>query len=225
MEDFRKKSHRLQLVVDLTNHFWVRWAQEVTPADVIQRKWHETGRYLRVGDLVLVHDSNKVKNKYVLAKVETVKESGNGLVRSCSVGYSNTRATKDPRKYQGHWVTLHRSVQRLTLLLPVEEQDEDIVVSDNGVHSAVRMDQTDKQGDGVTTHKGSPGERCGELENKGLSSYESVPVSLDDGGVVEDASSGSSVKNEDVLKEATETKKEFTESILSPTAQSSFQME
>ena len=100
-EDFGKKSERLQLVADVTQHFWKRWAAEVTPIEVVRQRWHETGRNLRVGDLVLVHEASKVKNKYILARVEMVKESKDGLVLSCSVGYSVTKATKDSRKYRG----------------------------------------------------------------------------------------------------------------------------
>ena len=69
--------------------------------EVIRRRWQETGRNLCVGVLVLVHEASKVKSKYVLARVQTVKLSKDGLVRSCSVGYSKTKATKDPRKYRG----------------------------------------------------------------------------------------------------------------------------
>ena len=63
--------------------------------------WHETGCNLRVGDIVLVHDSSKVKNKYILARMEMAKESTDGLVRSCTVGHSITRQTKDPKEYCG----------------------------------------------------------------------------------------------------------------------------
>ena len=106
--------------------------------EVVRCRWHETGQNSHVGDLVLVHQASKVKNKYVLARVQTVKISKDGLVRSCSVGYSVTKATKDPRKYCGQWVTLNRSVQKLTLLLAVEEMEEELVVSDGGVYNTVK---------------------------------------------------------------------------------------
>ena len=61
-EDFCKKSDRLQLVADVTQHFWKRWAAEVTPMKVVWHRWHKTGRNLHVGDLVLVHETSKVKN-------------------------------------------------------------------------------------------------------------------------------------------------------------------
>ena len=51
----------------MTDHLWKRWAAEATPAQVIRQKWHETQWNLQVGDLVLVHDSSKMRNKYVLA--------------------------------------------------------------------------------------------------------------------------------------------------------------
>ena len=45
-ENFRKKSERLQLVADVTQHFWKRWAAEVMPMEVVRQRWHETGRNL-----------------------------------------------------------------------------------------------------------------------------------------------------------------------------------
>ena len=56
-EDFRKKSERLQLVAEVTQHFWKRWAAEVTPIEVVRWRRHETGRNLQIGHLVLVHEA------------------------------------------------------------------------------------------------------------------------------------------------------------------------
>ena len=81
----------------------------------------------------------------MLAKVVEVRTSSDGLVRSCTVGYNQTKATKG-RKYRSSWQTLQRSVQRLTLLLPIEEQQEDLVVVDNEVHVAAGDDQERSNG-------------------------------------------------------------------------------
>ena len=42
-----------------------RWTAEVTPEWVIRQRWHETGHYLKVGDIV-VESSKKIKKKWVL---------------------------------------------------------------------------------------------------------------------------------------------------------------
>ena len=59
--DNSSKSQRAQLVQEVTDHFWQRWASEVTPVWVIRQWWHESKQNLKVGDLVLVHDSSKLK--------------------------------------------------------------------------------------------------------------------------------------------------------------------
>ena len=79
-EDFGTKFERLQLVADMAQHFWKWWAAEVTSIEVVRRRGNKTGRNLCVGDLVLVHEASKVKNKYILARVQTVKMSDDGLV-------------------------------------------------------------------------------------------------------------------------------------------------
>ena len=118
----------------ITKHFWNRWSVEVTPDWLLRRKWHETGRNLRVGDIVLVHDKTPMKGKYLLAVVEAVSPGKDGLVRSCTVGYGIPRETKDITKYEGRrWVTITRSVQRLSLLLAVEEQERPLTVEGGNV--------------------------------------------------------------------------------------------
>ena len=98
---------------------------------------------MHVGDVVLVHDQNPVKGKYLLAIVEEVKESKDGFVRSCVVRYripdpkAVVRAMrKEKKRYpMGKEVKITRSVQRLTLLLPVEEQIGRLEVNDGLVFS------------------------------------------------------------------------------------------
>ena len=44
-----KKSDRYQLVQEVTEDFWARWVQQVTPEKIIRQKWHSTGRNLKPG--------------------------------------------------------------------------------------------------------------------------------------------------------------------------------
>ena len=115
------------------NHFWQRWASEVTPVRVIRQRWHETKRNLKVGDLVLVHDSSKLRKKYTMAVVTDVHTSQDGMVRSCTVGFRQSRAPTKWKQERSVWQELQRSVQRLTLLLPVEEQSESLMVTEGVV--------------------------------------------------------------------------------------------
>ena len=74
------------------------------------------------------------KGKYTLAVVKEVNLSRDGLVRSCTVQYRIPNPKDVVRRYTwGKEVTLKRSVQRLTLLLPVEEQSKTLLVRDGQV--------------------------------------------------------------------------------------------
>ena len=131
-----KKSDRYQIIQQVTADFWKSWTEEVTPESVIRQRWHETGRSLQIGDIILIHESSPFKGRYVLGIVESVKVSQDGLVRSCVVGYRIPSSRDSIVKYSGgKKVTVTRSVQRLTLLLPIEEQSEILVV--NGDQIAV----------------------------------------------------------------------------------------
>ena len=127
-----KKSERYELIQQVTKDFWSRWVAEVTPEAVIRQKWHESRRNLQPGDVVLIHDKTPLKGKYLLAVVDSVNMSRDGLVRSCSVKYRIPKQSDSVSEYSGgRLITLTRSVQRLTLLLPVEEQQKPVEVEDN----------------------------------------------------------------------------------------------
>ena len=98
-------------------------AKEVTPESLIRQKWHETGRNLKIGDVVLLHENSALKGKYQLGIVDSIKEGKDNLVRSCAIRYTIPNP-KDPVNIYsgGKHIRVTRSVQRLTLILPVEEQ-------------------------------------------------------------------------------------------------------
>ena len=85
LEQHLKKSDRYILIQQVTKDFWEKWTTEVTPMHVIRQKWHEKRRNLAVKDIVLVHEKSPLKGKYVLAIVDSVNTSKDGLVRSCVV--------------------------------------------------------------------------------------------------------------------------------------------
>ena len=131
-----KNSDRYHLVQQITADFWSRWSTEVTPDAIIRKKWHETGRNLRPGDVVVIHDRSTIKGDYKLGVVDSVDSSSDRLVRSCKVSYVIPNV-KDPigTYTGGKRVTVSRSIQRLSLILPVEEQQSKLVVEDNKIRS------------------------------------------------------------------------------------------
>ena len=121
---------RYRIVQHVTTSFWNRWSKEVTPGLVRRQKWHQKGRNLKIKDIVMICETTKVKGKYRLAIVEDVKTSADGQVRSATVRYSSVR-TSPQGKETVQAISVKRSVQRLCLILPVEEQSTDMEVRDH----------------------------------------------------------------------------------------------
>ena len=64
-----------------------------------------------------------------MAVVETVSTGKVSLVISCRVGYGVPKETKDVSQYKGRrWVSINHSIQRLSLLLAMEEQERPLTV-------------------------------------------------------------------------------------------------
>ena len=126
---------RYRFVNLVTTRFWDKWTSEVAPRLVLRQKWHQKSRNLCIGDLVMICEASRIKAKYKLAIVEAVHTSNDGCVRSVTLRYSNLRGDG--------WtsVRVKRCVQRLVLVLPVEEQDNPLDVSDHDSHVEVRVAQ------------------------------------------------------------------------------------
>ena len=75
---------------------------------------------------------SSIKAKYKLGVVDMVHPSDDGLVRSVTLRYANVQSTPDGN-CKVSIVHVKRSVQRLVLVLPVEEQSKPVVVEDHGV--------------------------------------------------------------------------------------------
>ena len=75
----------------------------------------------------MICEDSKVKSKYKMGVVSVVKESDDGVVRSATVRYCNIQ--HNPRG-EDDVCTVHvtRSIQRLALIMPVEEMSAPVVV-------------------------------------------------------------------------------------------------
>ena len=107
----------------------------VAPRLVLRQKWHQKSRNVCVCDLVMICEPSQIKAKYKLAIVESVHTSSDGCVRSATLRYSNIRGDG--------WtsVRVQRSVQRLVMILPVEEQEQPLQVKDCEDHVEVSVAQ------------------------------------------------------------------------------------
>ena len=77
----------------------------------------------------MICEDSKIKSKYKMGVVAVVKESDDGVVRSATVRYCNIQ-----RNARGEddvsIVHVTRSIQRLALIMPVEEMSLPVVVKD-----------------------------------------------------------------------------------------------
>ena len=126
ISDVLSTSARYRLLHHVTTVFWQRWSSEVSPGLVVRQKWHSTSRQIKVGDIVMVCDSSEWKAKYRLAVVDAVNVSCDGLIRSGTLRYAHVGEQKT------RTIRIQRSVQRLVMILPVEEQSSAIRIEDDG---------------------------------------------------------------------------------------------
>ena len=134
-------SARFRLVHHVATQFWQRWSTEVSPGLVVRQKWHSVSRNLQVGDLVHICEASKLKAKYKLGVVDSVTVSRDNIVRSVVVRY--VLLQKSSRgDFTTRIIRVSRSVQRLILILPVEEQHSSLtVMEDEGGDVSVRTVQ------------------------------------------------------------------------------------
>ena len=120
-----KRYHAVQIVTD---EFWKKWTELYAPALVIRRKWNTANRNLCPGYVVIIADRNTLRGDYRLGIVQEVFPSQDGKVRRVNVMYKNFQIGEKVQKYKGHneAVIVSRSVQRLSLLVPVDmDQDQE----------------------------------------------------------------------------------------------------
>jgi len=100
----------------IVNAFWKKWTQNFFPSLIIQQKWHTASRNVKVGDVVIIQDSNQVRGKWKLGRVSCADPSlRDGFVRKIEVQYKNL----DAKTY----TTIERPVQRVVVLVPVDDEE------------------------------------------------------------------------------------------------------
>ena len=106
-----------QQVVDA---FWKRWTRDFFPTLIIRQKWHTSVRNLKVGDIVMVQDSNMIRGQWKLAQICEANPGKDGKVRDVQLRY---KVLDSSSSYRGcSDMKINRSVHRLVVVLPVEEQ-------------------------------------------------------------------------------------------------------
>ena len=107
---------RFRFVQRLVNDFWKTWHRDYFPSLLVQQKWQVHKRNMRVGDVVLMRDSNAIRGHWQMGKVAKIHTSSDNMVRHVDVSYKLPTSVRHK--------TLKRAVQSLVVLLPVEEDVE-----------------------------------------------------------------------------------------------------
>ena len=102
----------------IVNNFWKRWTREVFPNLVIQPKWHVQRRNVRIGDVVLLQDSNVLRGEWKMGTITDIYTSRDNHVRKAEVTY----------KRESTSITVSRPIQKLIILVPNESSSDDTEV-------------------------------------------------------------------------------------------------
>ena len=89
---------RWRYVQWLADHFWRRWKREYLPELTRRNKWQRKSKSLKVGDLVLIKDTNCPRGSWPMARVVEVIESEDGEVRIVKIKTSEGEYTRPNAK-------------------------------------------------------------------------------------------------------------------------------
>ena len=113
---------RIGLIGRIVQQFWDCWTKLYAPSLVYQYKWKKRSRNLRRGDVVAITDPNSLRGQYRIGLVRDVYPGIDGVVRKASISYKNFKIGEKIYEYSGSKdIIVTRSVQRLALLVPVDE--------------------------------------------------------------------------------------------------------
>ena len=101
-------------IESLVNSFWKKWTHCYFPSLLVEQKWHHARRNVAIGDVVIIHDKDLSRGEWKLAKVADVVPGNDGIVRRLKIHYKS--------KGSNQFTIVTRSVQRVIVILPVEEQ-------------------------------------------------------------------------------------------------------
>ena len=110
----------MEFIERIVNGFWKKWQRDYFPTLIIRQKWHVDKRNVRIGDIVLVQDANSIRGQWKMAEVIEIESSRDEKVRDVTIRY---KLQKSGIAYKGQPdVCIRRSVHRLVVLVPIEEQ-------------------------------------------------------------------------------------------------------
>ena len=132
---------RQEVLRELEETWWNQWVVQAFPHLVPYKRWKVEHRSLRIGDIVMVLYDKKIgKGDYRLGRVIQVHPDSHGVVRTVTVGMRGKESGLSlpyvPRKLQEHKL----GVQRIAVICPIEEQQEEISGSESEIADAKEQD-------------------------------------------------------------------------------------
>ena len=116
---------RLSYVSQVYTCWWKKWISQVLPTLIPVKRWKTTRRNLVPGDVVMMLYEGNIKRDYRLARVKHVQPDSKGLVRTVTVCYRKRDSRESVSSYRSKPLVCEEvSVQRLSLLVPVNENIE-----------------------------------------------------------------------------------------------------
>ena len=116
---------RLALVQGVTNSFWQKMVRSYFPSLLVRQKWHTSRRNVLVGDVVLIQYSDAIRGEWKMGTVSKAEPSpDDGAVRKSTVKY---KQKLQGLKFKVGFTTIKRPVQKLVILVPVDENTNDVL--------------------------------------------------------------------------------------------------
>ena len=116
-------NRNLSAVEELSQKWWKEWIRVAFPLLAPRRRWQQQRRNLCEGDIVLLkYDKKLGPVKFRLARVLAVHPDLHGVVRTVTVGLKDQRRKERWNRCGGNLVEMPVGVQRLVVVLPMEEQ-------------------------------------------------------------------------------------------------------
>lgn len=110
------------------NAFWSKWYEQVFNVLLPRSKWHRTDRQIRPEDIVIIRDTNPVRNRWSWGEVSDVHYSADGFIRKCTIRYKNLTDKAD-RKSDIYTPSKSKFVLKCTrdvvVILPAEQRTKD----------------------------------------------------------------------------------------------------
>ena len=128
--DEKSPARRLAYKAELERAWWQQWKVQCFDSLLPTKAWTQEKRGVKTGDVVLISYEDKSKTgTFKLGIVEQVEVDSDGLVRTCVVAYRLVRSDLPMEEMRLYYKglkckKLRVPVQRLCIILPVEEHDE-----------------------------------------------------------------------------------------------------